>query len=136
MNSIAYVILFALVEVLTGCNSTNNRIAGLWHITHVQAGDQEMMPVAKWTRISGDGTYESGNAWLKSSEGTWSFDDQNKTFLPEEMNGLVDPYGAFSASFDGEKMIWNRNEDGVRVIVSLARIEALPKAPADNVLGL
>ncbi|WP_340102940.1 hypothetical protein [Rhodohalobacter sp. 8-1] len=130
------IILFALITAMTGCNSSNNNITGLWRITHVQAGDQEMTPVAKWTRISADGTYESGNGWLKSSEGTWSFDDQNKTFLPEETNGLVDPYGAFAVSVDGEEMTWRRDEGGTELVVSLAQIDALPKAPADKVQGL
>lgn len=130
------IILIALVVVMPGCNSFDDSLTGLWLITNVQAGDQEMTPVAKWTRISADGTYESGNGWLKSSEGTWSFNEADQTFSPTETNGLDDPYGAFSVSVDGDKMTWQRDEDGTDIVVSLTRIEVLPKAPADDVQGL
>lgn len=138
MKIYVQIILIAFITAMTGCNSSNKNITGLWHITHVQAGDQEMTPVAKWTRISADGTFESGNGWLKSSEGTWLFNEADQTFNPTETNGLglVDPYGSFAVSVDGEEMTWRRDEEGTELVVSLARIEALPKAPADNVQGL
>lgn len=136
MNTYVQFILIALITAMTGCNSSNTNITGLWHITHVQAGGQEMTPVAKWTRISADGTFESGNGWLKSSEGTWLFNEADQMFSPIETNGLDDPYGAFSVLVEGDEMTWRRNEEGLEVVVSLARINDLPKAPADNVQGL
>lgn len=136
MKITTYTILIALFVIMTGCYSSNDSITGLWLITHVQAGDQEMTPVAKWTRISADGTYESGNGWLKSPEGIWSFNEADQTFNPTETNGLDDLYGAFSVSVDGDEMTWQRDEDGTDIVVSLARIEDLPKAPADDVQGL
>ena len=36
-------------------------------------GEMELTPIAKWTQINSDGSYESGNGWLKNSEGQWTF---------------------------------------------------------------
>lgn len=95
-----------------------------------------MTLVAKWTRIHPDGTYESGNGWLKSSEGTWSYDENENTFLPEETNGLKDPFGAFAVEYVKDGMTWTRLEEGMNVVVKLKQISELPKAPADEVQGL
>ena len=49
---------------------------------------------------------------------------------------MYDPYGAFKVSFINEKMIWKRQEDGMDVKLTLARINKMPMAPADKVIGL
>jgi hypothetical protein len=95
-----------------------------------------MTPVAKWTHIKADGTYESGNGWLKNSEGTWTYDEAGQSFLPKETNGLIDLYGAFKVGFEGKKMKWMRTEEGQEVTITLARIHEIPKSPADKVQGL
>lgn len=109
---------------------------GLWMIENVRVGNQNMTPVAKWTRIKADGTYESGNGWLKSSEGTWTYDEADQTFLPKETNGLIDPNGAFAVSFNENNMQWKRTEEGQLVTVTLTRIRELPRSPADKLQGL
>lgn len=125
---------------MMSCSSATNNIDGLWLMSKVTVGDQEMTPVAKWTEIYPDGTYESGNGWLKSSEGTWIFQETEQTFSPTETNGLADPYGAFEIAFpqsnNGESMTWTREEEGIIVEVTLSRIDERPKAPADKVQGL
>lgn len=107
-------------------------------MSSVTVGEQNMTPVAKWTRINADGTYESGNGWLRNSEGTWTFDEHEQAFTPTETNGLEDPYGAFSISItnEGEEMTWQREEEGMMVDVTLTKINELPKAPADAIQGL
>lgn len=126
------VIFFASVSQISLAQS----VVGFWEITNVKVGDQTMTPGAKWTRINKDGTYQSGNGWQQNSEGTWKFDSQSKTFLPNETNGIKEPYGAFLVSFNGKNMMWQREEDGMLVTVSLKPIEKMPKSTADEIVGL
>ncbi len=112
-------------------------IIGLWEVKAVKVGDQEMTPVAKWTRINGDGSYTSGNGWLQNSEGTWDPESNDNTFLPKETKGIADNNGPFQVSFIGnDTMFWQRLEDGEHVQVRWERIEKLPKSTADEVAGL
>lgn len=112
------------------------QLSGLWLVEKVSAGDREMTPIAKWTRINPDGTYESGNGWLQSAQGSWTYDSGKKHFLPTQTDGIDDPYGAFSVSFEDDNMLWKRNEEGMEVTVSWHPIEQPPQAPADKVQGL
>jgi len=129
-------IVVILFSFTINCFAQTESIHGLWLMEHVQVGDQEMTPVARWTKIQPDGTYESGNGWLKSSEGIWALNKAEKTFLPKETNGLIDPFGAFTVQFIENGMTWTRYEDGMEVVVTLKPIHELPKAPADSVQGV
>lgn len=117
-------------------HSYAQKIYGLWEITEVTVADQVMTPVAKWTRIYSDGNYESGNGWLKNSEGTYTYDTLSHQFSPTETNGILDKFGAFRVSFEEGNMLWERDEEGMLVTVKLNRVEELPKATADKVVGL
>lgn len=131
MRGLAFIVfLFAFVRVQA------QDITGLWEITKVEAGEQAMTPVAKWTRINADGTYQSGNGWLQNSAGTWIYDKESGEFLPTETLGLKDPFGAFKVSFSDEGMMWVRQEEGMNVVVHLERIEKLPMATGDKLVGL
>lgn len=133
-----FILATAICTIITcSCYAqSESTLHGLWLMEHVQIGDQEMTPVARWTRILADGTYESGNGWLKSSEGTWTYNETDKAFLPKETNGITDPYGAFTVQPSEDGMTWSRVEDGMEVVVTLKPIDELPKAPSDNVQGL
>ncbi len=122
----------------TSHQSTNERrkIIGFWEINKVQVGAELMTPVAKWTKINEDLTYQSGNGWLQNSEGTWNYDEKSKQFLLQEKNGIKDEYGAFTINFSGDKMTWERDEDGMKVVVSLDKIDKLPRSPTDMITGL
>lgn len=136
---VRYIILTAFIflsSFISSIAQTEQSMQGLWLMEHVQVGDQEMTPVARWTRIHSDGTYESGNGWLKSSEGTWTFDKAENAFLPKETNGLTDPFGAFTVQLIENGMTWTREEEGMEVVVTLKPIQKPPKAPADSVQGL
>lgn len=130
------ILIFLVFTPITLVIGQQNQVAGFWGVENVQAGDQEMTPVAKWFRINEDATYQSGNGWLQNSEGTWKYDEQNHTYEPTTKNGLVDEFGAFSVQFKDDKMVWQRAEEGMNVTVTLSRIDELPKAPADLVHGL
>ena len=139
MNRLSFTVLLFLFLGLASCTSDKQDISGLWLISKVTVGEQQMTPVAKWTRINANGTYQSGNGWLKSSEGKWTFDESVNAFLAVETSGLDDPYGAFHVHMsDGKttEMTWSREEEGMMVEVKLERIDELPTAPADDVRGL
>lgn len=135
-----YVIsLFLIFLLISGGDKVfaqNITIEGLWLVENVNVGSRNLTPVAKWTRINAGGTYESGNGWLKHSEGIWTYNSDEQTFHPKENNGLTDPYGPFSVQFEGEKMKWIRNEEGQKVTVTFSPINEIPKSPADKVQGL
>lgn len=113
-----------------------NRIIGFWEMESVTVGEQNMTPVAKWTKINADGTFQSGNGWLQNSAGTWSYDEKNNIFSSKDPLGIREDYGGFTVSFDKEKMIWEREEDGMPVKVTMKPIQKLPMAPADYLVGL
>ncbi|MBL6447786.1 hypothetical protein JMN32_15815 [Fulvivirga sp. 29W222] len=116
--------------------SEAQQLLGLWEITQVEVADKVMTPVAKWTNIKEDGTYESGNGWLRNSEGTWSYDEKSAQLSNTENIGVRERYDPFVVSFEGEVMVWKRKEDGMEVVVKLRRISELPMSTADKLHGL
>ena len=114
----------------------SQEIIGLWEVKKVEVGDKIVTPVSKWTKINSDGTYQSGNGWVQNSEGNWRYDENGKTFSPKETNGIRDMFGDFSVSFKNGKMLWQRDEDGSNVKVTLGRIQKMPKSTADMMVGL
>lgn len=111
-------------------------IVGFWEIKEVMVGGKIMTPVAKWSKINKDGSYQSGNGWLQNSEGTWKFDKKNNLYSPTESMGIKDEFGPFTVEFNDEKMTWLREEDGRIVTVSLEKITKMPKATADEITGI
>lgn len=113
-------------------------VTGLWVVTKVTAGDREMTPVAKWTRINEDGTYQAGNGWLQHSTGRWRYNSAKKQFVSSETIGIRDPHGPFSVTIANGKsqMTWKRREGKMEVTVSWKKIKKLPEAPADKITGL
>ena len=105
-------------------------------MTKVQVGNNEMTPVAKWTKINADGSYTTGNGWLQNGEGKWSYDATENSFLPVETNGIKDPFGAFQVRVEGKQLQWEREEEGAKVIVTLSPIEELPSSIANELKGL
>jgi hypothetical protein len=111
-------------------------VVGFWEVKEVKVGTEVKTPVAKWTKIDADGSFQSGNGWLQNSEGTWTFDDQNKTFTLVETSGIKDEFGAFKISFEPDQMIWQRDEEGELVMVKLERITKIPKSTSDILVGI
>lgn len=109
-------------------------IQGLWMVTSVQVGDEEMTPNARWMQFHADSTQQSGNGFFQHSYGSWSL-NQNK-LSTKNTNGLTDSYGPFTISYHADTMRWERIEDEQLVIVKLRRIEELPQTYADQLLGL
>lgn len=130
------VILFALI--LSSISVMAQDIQGFWGITEVKVGDELMTPVAKWTKINADKTFQSGNGWQQNSIGTWTYDKKKRAYHPRETygTGLEDEAGPLTVSFKDDKMIWERKEEGMKVVVTLQRITQLPMSPADLLTGL
>ena len=127
-----------LLSLALSCHQLSNAqtIIGFWEVKEVKVGKEIKTPVAKWTKINSDGSFQSGNGWLQNSEGTWTFDDKNKFYSPLETNGIIDEFGGFKVSFQHEQMIWERDEDGERVIVLLQEITKIPKSTSDILVGI
>ncbi len=119
------------------CSITHaQKLPGLWIVEDVRIGDETMTPVAKWFRYNSDGTYVGGNGFLQNDEGTWMLDKDEQQFSPKSSYGLVDPFGPFKISQSNGKMTWEREEEGMNVVVTLSRIDELPKSPADWLVGM
>ena len=132
---IIHLVLLVVCSAITWVAQAQE-ILGLWEIKNVSVGEEAMNPVAKWTRINPDGTYQSGNGWLQNSSGTWTFNEISMEFLPVEDFGIKEDFGAFIVSFSGGKMLWERHEKGMTVLVILEKIQQLPKSTADWITGL
>jgi hypothetical protein len=129
-----------LLLVLTLASSHNfaqiGKMIGLWEVEQVQVGKASMTPVAKWFRINADSTYQAGNGWLQSASGTWQFDRENNLYTALDTLDVADKFGGFTVSFDGTKMLWEREEEGSPVKVILRPVEKLPMSPADYLEGI
>lgn len=131
-----YFLIFSIFALMsTGLCAQENKIPGLWEVQLVEAGGQQMTPIAKWARIHADGTHETGNGWLQNAAGTWEYDAEAQTIHPKVDGGIIDEFGPFKVWFEGETMKWQREEQGMEVTVTWQSIVSLPKAPADQVVG-
>ncbi|MEO9482013.1 MAG: hypothetical protein ABJG47_01120 [Ekhidna sp.] len=125
-------ILSMLLTVFASANAQS--LIGFWTVEHVQVGDENLTPVAKWFKYDEDNTYTAGNGWTQNDKGTWNYSEELDEFLPVSRLG-ADEYGAFKVQFIGEKMTWKRSEDGMNVSVTLSRIAEMPMAPKDSIVG-
>lgn len=113
------------------------QIYGLWEVTSVQVGSEALTPVARWTELTSDGSYASGNGWLQNGDGTWEFDEERNELLMTIKTGFEDSFGPFKVEMvSDDEMIWSREENGQMVIVKNKRIEEKPKHPATLAIGL
>jgi len=134
MKTITYLIITLLFFYSTITYAQD--FIGFWEIKKVIVGGKTMTPVAKWTKINKDGTFQSGNGWLQNATGTWQFDKKKNLYSPIETNGIKDEFGPFTIEINKDKMTWLREEEGSIVTVSLERITTMPKAIADEIVGL
>ncbi|WP_375585261.1 hypothetical protein [Cyclobacterium xiamenense] len=128
--------ILTLILVSFTAPAQRERMLGLWSVEKVTVGEENMTPVAKWTRINADGTYQVGNGWLQNGSGRWKYDAENNRYSATDPLALADEFGGFSVSFHGTNMRWQRAEEGMQVEVSLVPIEELPRSPADYLKGI
>lgn len=129
-------LLLTATFIYAGSATFAQKVTGFWEVTKVSMQGQSMTPVAKWTKINEDGSFQSGNGWLQNSIGSWTYDEVTREFSADETNGIRDEFGPFSVSFQDETMFWKRMEEGAEVTVELQRIDQLPMATADRIKGL
>ena len=134
MKKICFLLLF-VSQILFSQNSESNMI-GLWEITKVTIGNEQMTPIAKWIEFKPDHTHRGGNGWMQHSIGTWHFDKINATLSIETSNGVEDLFPPFKVIYENNNMRWEREEDGQKVNVSLNKIEEIPAAYFDKMIGL
>lgn len=130
-----YLLLFCCV--FTSCKDavkSNNTITGLWKVSKVQVGTNEMTPIARWMQFNKDSTQISGNGWLKHSEGTWKL--QRNLLTVSNTNGLLDEAAPFSIDINDSEMTWFRTEEGQNVKVFLERAVKRPTSPGNQLMGL
>ncbi len=134
LPSFRFLLLLSMLSALLPLLASA-QVEGFWLVESVWVGEQSMTPVAKWTRIKVDGSYQSGNGWLQNGAGTWTYDAATATFTPVDAYGPADPFGPFRVRFEEETMVWQREEEGALVSIYWQPIESLPRAPADQIVG-
>jgi len=135
MKNKILITLIALTTLFYGCGEKLN-IEGLWIVKNVQVDNNEITPNARWTRFNKDFTQQSGNGWFQHSYGNWKYNKNTTELSITNTNGLIDKSEPFKVSFENDKMIWKRVEDGQNVIVTLEKTNELPKTYGDKLLGL
>ena len=137
MNKLKIGILLFGLTIIFSCKKEEVKptIKGLWLVTKVKMGEDEMTPIARWMRFNADSTQTSGNGWLQHSEGSWSVNKNNQLTVTNT-NGLLDAAEPFAVKFEGEKMIWSRTEEGQDVQVFLERIKQIPSSEGNRLMGL
>ena len=128
--------LLSIVFLLSCKHKPKSTVEGLWHVTSVTAGENEMTPNARWVRFHADKTQQSGNGWLQHSIGTWNLDQTTNKLSIVNTNGLKDLADPFQIKLDQNTMTWSREEEGQALTVHLKRIETLPTTHGDQLLGL
>jgi hypothetical protein len=132
-----YAILLSLLLIMISGCSPKKKIIGLWQIEKVQMGTQEMTPIAKWTKFNKDRSQESGNGWIQHTVGQWSYSAKEKTIIMDNTYGPRDELGGFKVEEIGRNnMVWSRREEGQTVTVKFKRIDKLPTAPANKLIGV
>ncbi|WP_420572389.1 hypothetical protein [Kordia sp.] len=132
-----YFLLLLGFVLLTSCESKPKpSVQGLWQVTTVTAGENEMTPNARWVRFHSNFTQESGNGWFQHSIGTWNLNETTKELSIVNSNGLKDSNDPFKITIHENIMTWSREEEGQALTVHLKRIETLPTTYGDQLLGL
>lgn len=126
---------FCLFIFLNSAAQTSS-LVGFWEMTSVSMGTESMTPIAKWITLKKDHSYTSGNGWIQNSAGSWKFDKETHILTSIDSLGISEDFAGFKVSFEGKNMIWERQENGMLVKVTLKPITEKPMAPADYLVGL
>lgn len=130
-------LIIVFITFLTFSFGTNaQEIIGFWKVDKVTVGDENLTPVAKWFKYHKDKTYQSGNGWTQNDIGTWAYDKSKNEFKAQTSMGIKDEYEVFKVRFADNKMFWDREEDGTKVMVTLTRIKEMPMSAKDSISGL
>ncbi len=135
-TGINYIVAFMFILISFYTYAQKEDIIGFWEVEKVAVGAKNKTPVAKWVKINRDGTYNTGNGWLQNGQGKWNYDAENNMYSATDPLDVADEFGGFIVSFENGKMLWEREEEGMQVKVTLIAIEKLPMSPADYLEGI
>lgn len=108
---------------------------GFWEIEKVKVGNQEMTPQSKWIKIDSLG-FKGGNGLRQNSAGLYTWNAERSTLSLNDTLGFKDPYEPFELSWQGDTMVWQREEDGAAVKVICLRIDEIPLRACDAAIGV
>ena len=128
-------VLFSLLLVLALGNTLFAQVEGLWEVRLVKVGNETPTPTAKWFDLKPGGTLLSGNGGVINQRGAWRVLEAGEQLLFSLPDGSPDPAGPFQLSLEDTSMTWLRTEEGMRVEISLERIQDLPMASWDYLPG-
>lgn len=121
--------------LLSSCMS--RKIKGLWVFEKERIereGQIEHESEANWIRFDEDDFQESGSGWQKHTIGTWSV--KKKKLTIQNTNGFEDTNVPRKVKVKKETMTWVRSEEGRNVTTTLTKIEHIPVAKRDKLLGV
>lgn len=135
-KELTFIMVFTFVLLSSRTYAQKENITGFWEIAQVVVGEESMTPVAKWFKITSDGCYQTGNGWLQNGQGFWHYDAEKNRYTAIDSLDVADEFGGFAVSFENGNMIWEREEEGMPVKVTLVPIEEMPMSPADYLKGI
>lgn len=135
-KALNHLLLLVALLLAIQTNAQQSKITGLWEVQKVAVGEKSMTPVAKWFKINNDGTYQAGNGWLQNGQGKWSYDAKTNLYSAADDLDIADEFGGFNVSFDQDNMLWEREEEGMRVKITLVPVGERPMSPADYLEGI
>ena len=129
--ALTHFVLF-LIIIISSPLTVNAQLLGLWEVKSVFVGEVVRTPEAKWVNFVNQKIVKSGNGWLQHTINEYTFEEDSAKLVINKN----DEFGAFDISIQNDSMTWIRWENGLRVEVILARIDEIPKAVWDRVVGL
>ena len=121
--------------LLLSLGAQAQKFLGLWEIVKVEVGSQEMTPQSKWIEFDSLG-FKGGNGLLQNSAGLYTWDSESRSLSLNDTLGFEDPFEAFRVSWQGDTMIWQREEEGAAVKVICLSADVIPKRMSDAAVGI
>ena len=128
--------LLAIIFMNSQLYAQKESVVGMWEVTKVVLGEKEMTPISRWFEFNENGRQRSGNGWQQHSIGEYEYSAKARELSVIDANGVKDNNPPFSVNFEGEGMQWERAEEDGTVTVYLKKINQLPTAPADQLIGV
>jgi hypothetical protein len=140
--------LIAMVfATLLSCNTAVNtenqkQIFGLWKVKIMKINNEDFTLPNRWIQFNVDSSQASGNGWLQSSVGTWTYQKDLNLLTVQDVEGLINSSDAnfYTAPFKVELtknvMTLKYKNEEKDVIVVLERINKLPTSESNKLFGL
>ena len=130
-------VVLTVMSILFLSSCISSKIQGMWVFERERIereGQVEHESEANWIRFDKDDYQESGSGWQKHSYGTWNI--KKKKLTIQNTNGFEDTNVPRKVKIKKETMTWVRPVDGKNVTTTLKKIEHIPVAKRDKLLGV